>query len=124
MSVRRKKRRRKAGKAKKSMARKTSKRGLHTAQRDVANTDAGICGLCGMTGADSREHVLGRVFFAPPFPNPGWTLPAHKECNHSTHKDEEWIASISTIIHPDQERMAAISKRRVDALRRPESERF
>jgi hypothetical protein len=50
------------------------------------------CFLCGLPGADTRDHVVPKAFYTPPLPDDLITLPAHLACNRSTSKDEEWIS--------------------------------
>jgi hypothetical protein len=51
-----------------------------------------LCFLCGQPGADTSDHVVSKTFYVPPLPDDMITLPAHKACNRSTSKDEEWVS--------------------------------
>ena len=50
------------------------------------------CFLCGADGANTKEHAIPRSFYEDPkqLPDDVLVLPAHRTCNKSTEKDEEF----------------------------------
>ena len=49
------------------------------------------CYICGLTGADTRDHVIPQCFFPVP-PQNLLTLPAHLSCHHRL--DEEYVRNL------------------------------
>jgi len=50
-----------------------------------------LCYLCGKPGKLTREHVVPRSLFLKPLPSNMITEPAHRHCNQSYAKDEEYF---------------------------------
>jgi hypothetical protein len=55
-----------------------------------------ICYLCGLPGADTKEHVIPRAFLSKGNYNgqPRLTLPAHRKCNQAFSADEEYARDL------------------------------
>ncbi len=53
-----------------------------------------ICYLCGLPGADSRDHAVAQAFFKSPLPSNLVTLPAHYECQAQYSESEDYVRNI------------------------------
>jgi len=75
-----------------------------------------VCYICGLTGADTRDHVIPACFFpAPPHQNL-LTLPAHHSCHHRL--DEEYVRNLLASFGRDSSVSAARLWNSTGAVRR------
>ena len=51
-----------------------------------------VCYICGLVGANTRDHVIPQCFFTPPPPPNLLTLRAHHACHHRL--DEEYTRNL------------------------------
>src|SRR5713101_4367997 len=76
----------------------------------------GVCYICGLTGADTRDHVIPQGFFTPPLPHNLLTLPAHHSCHHRL--DEEYVRNLLASFGRDSSASAARLWNSTGAVRR------
>lgn len=72
------------------------------------NIDKNICYLCGMLGADTKDHVPPKSLFTTE--KQRLTLPAHKKCNNEFAEDEEYFRDIYV------NQAAALKMKNVDTI--------
>lgn len=65
-----------------------------------------LCYLCGLPGADTREHVIPYCFFTSPRPANLLTLPAHKKCNSKYAISDEYSRNILAWLGMDRSKIA------------------
>jgi hypothetical protein len=65
-----------------------------------------LCYLCGLPGADTREHVIPYCFFTNPRPADLLTLPAHEKCNLKYSISDEYSRNILAWLGMDSSKTA------------------
>lgn len=65
-----------------------------------------LCYLCGLPGADTREHVIPYCFFTSPRPADLLTLPAHQKCNQKYSTSDEYSRNILAWLGMDRSKTA------------------
>jgi hypothetical protein len=56
-----------------------------------------LCYLCGKPGADTKDHIPPRDIFPEKPTGQLITVPAHYDCNHRFHKEDELFRNLITV---------------------------
>jgi hypothetical protein len=85
-----------------------------------------MCAYCGVTPADTVDHIPPKLFFAAPYPDNLLTVPACKACNKSFQTDDEYTRFIVSIDFRAQKNPVAQLKMPavLRSFQRPESRAF
>lgn len=90
-------------------------------QQDRAEYGAKQCYLCGKPGADTAEHVVPRCLYPGSKPVDMITLPAHRNCNEATSKDEEAFRNFLASALSPENPGSALWDKTWKALHRPQA---